>query len=122
MSHCYQIFNVSDSIKACELYCNAFGAVKKSEDLGPDGWVGSDLELFGFNIFVQSFPHWKETPPEKQGNCCVLFSTETELRKAADVLKPDAQSHVMHTDWGWTPLVALITDKFGIDWLLALQG
>ena len=120
MSNCYQIFNVSNSDGAYELYNEAFGAKKTSEERGTNGWVGIDMELFGFKIFIQSFPEWVENPPEKQGNCCVKFSDEEALRKAYDVLKNEAKPHSLNTDWDWTPLSAVITDKFGIDWLFAL--
>ena len=120
MSHCYQIFNVSDATKAYELYHEAFGAKKISEDKGDDGWIGIDIGLFGFNIFVQSFPDWIENPPEKQGNCCVSFSTEEELRRAYDVLKQESCKQELNMDWHWTPLAAVITDKFGVDWLLVV--
>ena len=121
MSHCYQIFNVSDAIRAYEAYQKAFGAQKKNEEIREDGWVGIGMNVFGFHIFVQSFPHWAETPPENHGSCCISFSSEEELRKAYNILEEDAQKHSLHTDWGWTPLVALITDKFGVDWLFALE-
>jgi len=121
MSHCYQIFNVSNSIEAVELYCKALGAKKTNEEKSAEGWVGIDMTVFGFDIFVQSFPNWVENPPEKQGNCCISFSFEQDLRKAYDVLKEESRSCEIHSDWFWTPLAALVTDKFGIDWLFALE-
>jgi len=122
MSRCYQIFDVCNAVEAVKLYQSAFGAEKSSEDTGPNGWVGIEMEIFGFHIFVQSFPEWVENSLEKHGNLCVSFSSEEDLRKAAELLKPGAKNHELRTDWGWTPLVALITDKFGVEWLFAFEA
>jgi DNA-binding transcriptional MerR regulator/uncharacterized glyoxalase superfamily protein PhnB len=116
----YIIFDVNNAIEACELYYKAFGAEKTSEEKGVDGWVGITMDVFETQIFVQSFPHWTQKHNEKKYGC-ICFSSEEDLRKAYDVLIQEGQDHSIHTDWGWTPLVALVTDKFDVSWLFCLQ-
>ena len=119
-SYCYLIFNlgsVSNVLEACEMYGKAFGAEKLSEDRGfiePDSWIGMDIKLFNFTIFMQS------TSNPLGGNCCIKFTSQNELRKAYDVIKEEAIECALNTDWHWTPLSALIKDKFGVNWLFCV--
>jgi len=120
-SHCYLIFNLGSRknvLEACEMYEKAFGAEKLSEERGfiePDSWIGMDIKLFNFTIFMQS------TSNPLGGNCCIKFTSQNELRKAYDVVKEDAIECELNTDWHWTPLSALVTDKFGVNWLFCAQ-
>ena len=118
-SQCYLIFNLKDGksvIEASELYCEAFGAEKTSEDTSAsdwiNGWIGINIRVFNFGIFIQSVDL-----PSNRGACCISFATEQELRKAYELLSKDAEESNIHLDWHWTPLAASITDKFGVDWL-----
>jgi len=122
-SYCYLIFNLKDKndvIEACELYCEAFGAEKTSESRGgtdggpPEEWIGIDIKLFNFGIFVQSV---YDAP---RGGCCVRFDNEENLIKAYDLLSKDAKECSLRLDYHWTPLAAHITDKFGVGWFFAL--
>ena len=123
-SYCYLIFNLKDKnnvIEACELYCEAFGAEKTSEDTttgGPE-WIGINIKLFNFGIFVQSVDL-----PYSRGGCCINFGTEQDLRKAYDLLSNEAESCTLHIDTpetpSWTPLCANITDKFGVQWFFCV--
>ena len=120
-SYCYLIFNLgsrSNVLEACEMYGKAFGAEKLSEDTSAadwiDDWIGIDIKLFNFSIFMQS------TSNPLRGNCCIHFSSQNELRKAYDVLKEGAIECSLNTDWHWTPLSAVIKDKFGVNWLFCV--
>ena len=118
-SYCYLIFNLKDRndvIEACELYCEAFGAEKTSEDTIPGApeWIGMNIKLFNFGIFVQSV---NDAP---RGGCCVHFDTEENLRKAYDLLSKEAKECSIHSDYHWTPLAAHITDKFGVGWFIVI--
>ena len=119
-SYCYLIFNLKDKndvIEACELYYEAFGAEKTSEDKIPDmpEWIGINIKLFNFGIFMQSVDM-----PSNRGGCCIGFSTEQDLRKAYDLLSKEAEECHLHLDWHWTPLAATLRDKFGVNWLFKL--
>ena len=119
-SYCYLIFNLKDKnnvIEACELYCEAFGAEKTSEDTIPDmpEWIGINIKVFNFGIFIQSVDM-----PDGRGACCIRFSTEEELRKAYDLLSKEAEESNLHLDWHWTPLSATLRDKFGVSWLFCV--
>jgi len=116
-SYCYLIFNLKDKssvIEACELYCEAFGAEKTSEDTLPGDWIGINIRVFNFGIFIQSVDM-----PDGRGACCIRFSTEKDLRKAYDLLSKEAIECHLYTDWHWTPLAATLRDKFGVSWLFA---
>lgn len=121
-SYCYLIFNlgsISNVLEACEMYTKAFGAEKLSEDTSAadffaDGWLGVDIKLFNFNIFMQS------TSNPLGGYCSINFTAQNELMKAYDVLKEGAIECSLNTDWHWTPLSAVIKDKFGVNWMLCV--
>ncbi|MCL2284735.1 MAG: MerR family transcriptional regulator [Firmicutes bacterium] len=122
-SFCYLIFNLKDKksvIEACELYCEAFGAEKTSEDTSAskwiDDWLGIQIKLFNFSIFMQSVDL-----PASRGGCCINFATEQDLHKAYDLLSKEAEVHELHTDAHWTPLCANITDKFGVQWFFCIS-
>ncbi|MDD4125899.1 MAG: MerR family transcriptional regulator [Eubacteriales bacterium] len=120
-SYCYLIFNLKDRkdvVEACALYSEAFGAEKISEDFSAsdwiDGWIGIDIKIFNFGIFVQSV---SDAP---RGGCCIHFDNEEDLRKAYDLLSKEAEECHLHLDWHWTPLSAVIVDKFGVNWLFCV--
>ena len=120
-SYCYLIFNLgskSNVLGACEMYGRAFGAEELSQDTSAadriSDWIGIDIRLFNFTIFMQS------TSNPLGGNCCIKFSSQDELYKAYDVVKEGAIESSINTDWLWTPLSALITDKFGVNWLFCV--
>jgi len=117
-SYCYLIFNLKDKndvIEACNLYCEAFGAKKTSEEALQGDWIGINIKLFNFGIFVQS-----ADMPNNRGGCCISFSTEQDLRKAYDLLSKEAEESSLHLDWHWTPLAATVKDKFGVTWLFCI--
>ena len=119
-SYCYLIFNlgsVSNVLEACEMYGKAFGAERTSMEVdpipGPD-WIGMDIKLFNFTIFMQF------TSNPLGGNCCIKFTSQNELKEAYDVVKEGAIECSLNTDWHWTPLSAIVKDKFGVNWLLCV--
>jgi len=121
-SYCYLIFNLKDKndvIEACELYCESFGAEKTSEDTSAsdwiDDWIGINIKLFNFGIFMQSVDM-----PSNRGGCCINFGAEQDLRKAYELLSEEAEDCALHTDAHWTPLCANITDKFGVNWFFCI--
>ncbi|MFT3950411.1 MAG: MerR family transcriptional regulator [Oscillospiraceae bacterium] len=120
-SYCYLIFNLgskSNVLEACEMYGKAFGAEKLSEDISAadwiNDWIGIDIKLFNFTIFMQS------TSNPRGGNCCIKFTSPNELQKAYDVIKEEAIECSLNSDWHWTPLSAIIKDKFGVNWLFCV--
>ena len=121
-SYCYLIFNLKDKksvIEACEMYCDAFGAEKTSEDTSEsdwiDEWIGINIKIFNFGIFIQSVDM-----PDSRGNCCISFANERDFRKAYDLLSREAEECNLHLDWHWTPLAATLHDKFGVFWLFCV--
>jgi len=122
-AYVYLIFNLGSRqnvIDAVELYQEAFNAEITSRDelTGGDGWIGMNIRMFDFGIWVQS----NESPSGTQTGCCISFPSEDELRGAYDVLSREARECELNYDWGWTSLSALLTDKFGVNWLFAAQS
>ena len=120
-SYFYLIFNLVSKkavIEACELYKKAFGAEKTSEDTIPDmpEWIGININIFGLGIFMQS----TEKPARGNSCCCIHFATEEELQKAYNTLIQEGTEYSIHTDWHWTPLSALVRDKFDNGWLFCI--
>jgi len=111
------MFNVKDSIEACEFYQSVFNAEKISEiDMGAEGMLVT-ININGTNISLH--PSVEKMSTHLIGPCAV-FSTDDELRMAYDLLAKDAANAALHTDWSdWTSLGALITDKYGVTWMLS---
>ena len=117
LPHFYNIFNVSDPIKTYELYREAFGVEKVSEDY-PGGEAHIGIEINGFFILLR---HEEEPVAEKyplQG-CCARFETQEDLRRAYELLNHAGKGE-LHSDWEWTPLAAFVTDIYSISWMLCV--
>ena len=118
-SYCYLIFNLNSRqnvLEAVDMYQRAFGAkvTSRDEETGGEGWIGINITLLNFGIFIQS------NNEGHSGECCIHFSSEEELRKAYDVMKIGAKECTLNTNWGWTSLSAMIRDKFDVYWLFCV--
>ena len=113
----YNIFNVSNPMEAYELYHEAFGVEKVSEDY-PGGAAHIGIEINDFFILLR---YEEEPVAEKHPGqaCCVQLASEEDLRKAYDLLNC-AGNGELHTDWDWTPLCAFVTDKYSVLWMLSV--
>jgi len=114
-----QIF-AEDIYKSFEHYQRAFGA--KQTYIAKD----DDGKPFHLTMDVMGVKFWLAAPlPEgnKVGNItmmCLNFKNEEDLRKAYDVLKEDGQAEEL-ASYPWSPLSAYVTDKFCVNWCLALK-
>ena len=118
LPHFYNIFNVSNPIKAYELYREAFGVEKVSEDY-PDGSAHIGIEVNGFFILLRQ----EEEPVAAKyplQACCVRLATEEDLRRAYDLLAQAGKKGEMLQDVGWTSLVAWVTDPYSVRWMLCV--
>ena len=108
--HFYMIFNVENSIEAFELYHNAFNAKKIKDELEN---THITMDVFGIDILLIS-------PGKDTSNGCIHFETESDLRKAYDVLTKEGTDYSLETEWEWTPLAAFVTDKYGVKWMFCI--
>lgn len=121
-SRFYLIFDVGsiqNVTEACELYKNAFGAEKITEDRGEwqgKKWIGVSLKIFDLDIWVQS----NDKPLGGQNCCAIQFASEEELRFAYNLLGQEGTEHSMVFD-GWAPLIADVRDKFGVHWFFYFE-
>ena len=105
--HFFMMLHVSNSTKAYELYHEAFGAEKISEDVLSQGDVYILMEVNGFQILL------RPGEAEKQF-CCVKFASEADLRRTYDFLTREGTGSFL--DAHWTSLLAFVTDKYGVNW------
>lgn len=108
----YQMFHIDDPVGASKLYQQAFGASITSEEYLPNGDPYINIEIDGYPILLR--PHDNE---HYHGDCCVRFSSREELRRAFEIMVESGGHGRLFTDWHWTPLSALLTDKHGVGWM-----
>jgi len=118
LPHFYNIFNVSNPSGAYELYHEAFGIEKVSEDY-PGGAAHIGIEINNFFILLrqEEEPVADKYPGQA---CCVRFETQEDLRRAYDLLTREGKNYTLHTDWDWTSLAAFVTDKYSVGWMLCV--
>ena len=116
LPHFYNIFNVSNPMEAYQLYHEAFGVEKVSDDFGDGTHIGIEINSFFILLRQEEEPVADKYPGQA---CCVRFETEEGLRKAYDLLNQAGNGEI-HMDWGWTPLCAGVTDKYSIHWMLSV--
>ena len=107
---------MSNPIEAYELYREAFGVEKVSDDFGDGTHIGIEINSFFILLRQEEEPVADKYPGQA---CCVRFETEDDLRRAYDLLNQAGNGEI-HTDWGWTPLCAGVTDKYSIHWMLCV--
>lgn len=115
----YNIFNVSDSVGAYELYKRAFGAegISKTSEDEPEGeGVHIGIEINGFYILLRP----EVEPANRSSGCAVEFASEDGLRTAYEILKREGHDYSIATNAGWTPLCAWVTDKFNVKWFFCV--
>jgi len=112
MPQFYGMFHVNDPVGAFELYQKAFGAEKLSVEIVPPDDHYIMMEVNNFRICVRP-----SADGHAPGGCCVNCGTNDELRRIFDVLSQDG-GHGQFYDAHWTSLMAIVTDKYGVDWLL----
>lgn len=108
----YQMFHIDDPVGASKLYQQAFGAIITSEDYLPNGDPYINIEIDGYPILLR--PHDGE---HYHGDCCVRFSSQEELRRAFEIMVESGGHGQLFTNWHWTPLSALLTDKHSVGWM-----
>ena len=114
----YNIFNVSNPIEAYELYHEAFGVEKISEDYpGGEAHIGIEAPN-SFYILLRQEEFVAEKFPSQ--GCCVRLASEGDLRKAYDILAKEGEKGEIMQDVGWTSLVAWVKDKYTVTWMLCV--
>ena len=111
-----------ERLEMFELYQKAFNAKKLSEGTPPDSdEIHIMMEICGVEMLLGP----GDTTGKGLDNaivCEIRFDSETEFRKAYDVLVQEAQSYSLEGPYPWATLLALVTDKFGVGWALYFNG
>ena len=114
----YLMFHLKNPVEAYEFYHNVFGAEKISEEFLPNGDPYIMININGCNMLLRPEDSFGKMIPAGVG-CCAKFTTKEDLRNAYEILIKEGQDYSIHEDWHWTPLAALVTDKYGVGWLLS---
>ncbi len=112
---------VHDSIKAVEMYREAFGLTLGYHVKNADGtFFHSELDKDGKPMLsvVQTSAPAPENNPVQLG---VTFDDKKELLHAFDILKRDGSVPMDLCELPWSPCAAEVIDPFGIRWYLTLR-
>ncbi len=110
---------VENSDQAVPFYLNAFGAKLICDHRNLDGTVAhAELDIFG-QILAICESCEKETVTGNTMQFCLHFGTGKEdiVREIIGKLKEGAAS-AYHGSTDWSPLMAGIIDKFGVNWYI----
>ena len=109
---------VTSSLEAVEFYRKAFNAEVKCCYVDSTGQFVEHAELA---ISDQTFLSVMEIPEVQLGNTMYFwfsFDNEKSITDAYEVLKDGAEVREPLGPWEWCKLLADLTDKFGVRWLL----
>ena len=114
---------LTDSIEAVDFYCRAFNTAAKrcfkasDED---DFYAHAEIDISDNIILsISDVSHYeKEFPEGRNMEFWLTFDDEKALKDAYEVLQDGAKIHQALAPCEWSKLVASVTDKYGVNWLL----
>ena len=120
---------LTGSIEAVDFYCGAFNAEKACFKAGDDDFyahaeikIGEQVVMAICDTRYYKKYHERESGRKfKTGDNMefwIAFDDEQSLRRAYDVLKDNAEIHTPLAPCEWSKLMAQLTDKYGISWML----
>lgn len=118
---------LTSSIEAVDFYCAAFNAEKACFKAADDDDFYAHAEIIINGQTVMAICDIKHCEREckrefKKGDNMefwMTFDNEQSLNTAYSVLKEKAQIHTPLASCEWSGLMAQLTDKYGISWLLS---
>ena len=117
---------LTDSIEAVDFYCSAFNAEKacfKAAD-EDDFYAHAEISINGQMVMAICDTKFCERESKRAFNkgdnmeFWMTFDDEQALNTAYNVLKENAQIHTPLASCEWSRMMAQLTDKYGISWLL----
>lgn len=111
---------VKGSVEAARLYCKAFGLTLGYHVLNGDG------SYFHSELMKGSEPALsvvEAEAPAPFGNPIELgysFDTQEQLEEAFALLQEGGRVKLVPQELPWSPLAAIVTDRFGVNWFLSL--
>ena len=110
--------NNTERTEAFELYRQALGATLLHHSIPPDGGdIYMLISIGGTEVLLTPAASTADSINNLM-TCEVHFETETDLRHAYDVLCREGRDASLQGPYPWAKILALVTDKFGIDWAL----
>lgn len=114
MMHAY----LKDTGKAVAFYQKAFNAELVASYPNPDGtYYHAELDIYG-QIFSLSEAEYSKPETGNTMQFCLHFGEGDEelILKIYNVLKEDAKFVQPPASTDWSPLMAGVIDKFGVNW------
>ena len=117
---------LTGSIEAVDFYCVAFNAEKvcyKAAD-DDDFYAHAEISINGQMVMAICDTKFCERESKREFNkgdnmeFWITFDNEQSLNTAYNILMENAQIHTPLAPCEWSKLMAQLTDKYGISWLL----
>jgi PhnB protein len=114
---------LTGTIEAVDFYCKAFNATSKNCFKAADGddyYAHAEIIIDNQTILaISDTRHYdKEFKRANNMEFWLTFNDEKSLETAYDVLRDGAEIHQVLAPCEWSELMADLTDKYGIKWLL----
>ena len=114
---------ITGTIEAVDFYCKAFNATSKNcfKASDDDGFYAHAEIVIGEQtvLALSEKSHYDKTFTNGDSmEFWMTFDDEQSLNKAYEVLKENAQIHQPLAPCEWCCLMAALTDKYGISWLI----
>lgn len=111
--------NVKGSVRAVELYCEAFGLELGYHVKNEDG------TFFHSELMKNGEPQLAVVETEDRGGSGAVtlgieFASPEELRRAFDILSKTGEVTMDICELPWCPCASEVTDEFGVRWYLSV--
>jgi len=115
---------INNTMEALDFYCKAFHATAQNvfKNADDDDYYAHAEIVIGKQAVLGISEKARYDTEFTSGNSMqfwLLFDDEQQLKSAFDVLKENAQVHCPPSPGGWCTVLADITDKYGIRWLMS---
>ncbi len=110
--------NVKNSAEAVELYCKAFGLKLGYNVKNPDGSYYHSELYRGEKEILSVVESQKTELKDNIVQVGITLDSEDEVRSAFETLSNGAAVEMSPAPLPWSPLAAILTDRFGVWWYI----
>ena len=115
---------IDGTMEALDFYCKAFNGTTQNvfKNADDDVYYAHAEIVIGEQAILGISEKTHYDMEFTSGNSMqfwLLFDDEQQLKSAFDVLKEDAEVRCPPSPGGWCAVLADLTDKYGIDWLMS---
>lgn len=109
---------IKGSVKAAKLYCDAFGLTLGYHVLNDDGCYYHSELMKGHKPALSVVE--ADAPAGNPIELGYTFDTREQLERAFTLLQEGGTVRMAPKELPWSPLAAMVTDRFGVNWYLSL--